>query len=164
MKYLKSIHEFLLKLPTPLFIISFVILMFISSVPFSFIAEYIESSTMNIDFNNKNYINHLDTKRFVINGILVPLIETLFFHIVIIIIIKKYLSQNNYVIILFSSLIFIIAHFYSISYMISIIGKSFLLSYSRVLLFYRKDNSYSILIISLIHSLTNIIGILITLI
>jgi hypothetical protein len=138
--------------------------MFISSIPFSFIAEYIENSIINIDFNNKDNINYLDTKRFIINGILVPLIETLLFHIVIIIIIKKYISENNYVIILFSSLIFIVAHFYSISYMVSIIGKSFLLSYSRVLLFYRKDNSYSILIISFIHALTNIIGILITLI
>lgn len=149
---MKKIEKFLIKTHIFYFIGIYVFFMFILSIPFAFMAEY--TYTYFGEFFPDTNKSYSFTKYFIILVLIVPFIETYFFHGLIIYLLKRYITSDRLWIIVVSSMIFAISHWYSISYIIAVIPKSFLLSHARILLFERKS---SLITIFYIHALVNLI-------
>jgi membrane protease YdiL (CAAX protease family) len=153
MKYLRLINKYLNKLPDIYFIIFMAIAIYVIQIPFTYLADiyekYVGPVGMPSIINSNVFIIILFTV------ILGPIIETKLFEIIFKLL-RKYLKiTRNLHLILISALIFGSLHYYSYFYMFIMFVVGIFFSYSYLLYKGKKVSSFTIL--TCIHSLDNLI-------
>ena len=96
---------------------------------------------------------------FTVSVVVLPFLETIIFQ-VIIIKLFIWLRAKPPVAILVSAILFALAHYYNVYYILAVFPIGFLLSYYYYILIIREDVWYALLLVTLLHALINLLAVL----
>lgn len=93
-----------------------------------------------------------------VTGIIVPIVETFLFQYIVFLIIKRFLSSKKYffgVFMISSSLLFAVAHTYSLFYVLLTLFMGGILAYCYYIMQFRKESAFWI--VAVIHASYNVL-------
>lgn len=141
---------------TKLFFLCFFLIILLE-IPFSYIIGFFDEDALlgfQVDDTPLGVFGD-----FMVSVLVVPFLETIVFQVIIIELLI-WLRAKPLVAIMVSAILFSLAHYYNVYYILAVFPSGFLLSYYYYLLKIREDVLYALLLVTLLHALINLFAVL----
>lgn len=139
---------------TKLFFLCFFLIILLDIVTSYIIGFFDENALLGFQFDDTSLGVFTE---FLVSVLVIPIFETLIFQVIIIELLI-WLRTKPMVAIMVSALLFALAHYYNMYYVLAVFPSGILLSYYYYILRVREDVLFAFLLVALLHALLNLVA------